>query len=266
MSEDTPLAVADAAAPDAGGSPLPVESVDAGASAAAAPVEATPAADAAPVNDSILAAPEPDKAIEAADKSAELAEQVNTDAETKEPDQDAPLPSYEALALPDGVVIADQERFDERMSNFDGKLGELERKYSIDHEAAQAFRNEATGLAIQEITRVMQQAQERIAAAEAAPAQQFADRKQAWRTEFEDSDMAGNRRQTTLDRAESAIREYAGDEKAFRAALQETGMANHPAMIRLLSSVGEALVEGRMIAARGPASTPKTKAVKFYGT
>lgn len=266
MSEDTQLAVADAAAPVDAGSPLPSETVDAGASAAAAPVEATTEPS---TNDSILAGPAADSAADAADKaSAEAAEAVNADAETKPAEEttEAPLPSYEALTLPENVVISDQERFDERVSAFDGKLGELERKFGIDHDAAQAFRNEATALAIQEITRVMQQSQEAIAAAQAEPQKQLAERKQAWRSEFEDSDMAGNRRQTTLDHAESAIREYAGDEKALRAALQETGMANNPAMIRLLSNIGEALVEGRMIAANRPANTPKTKATKFYGT
>lgn len=264
MSEDTQLAVADAVAPE-GGSPLPSESVDAGASAAAAQeVTATEA----PANDSILAGPAADAAAETDKASAEAAEAVNADAEKIADTQEtteAPLPSYDGLTLPDGVVVADPERFNERVSAFDGKLGELERKFGIDHEAAQAFRNEATALAIQEITRVMQQSQEAIAAAQAEPQKQLAERKQAWRSEFEESDLAGNRRQTTLDHAESAIREYAGDEKALRAALQETGMANNPAMIRLLSNIGEALVEGRMIAAKGPANTPKTKATKFYG-
>lgn len=260
MSEDTKLAVADAAAPDAGGSPLPSESVDAGASAAAAPVEAVTTE---PANDSILAGPAAEAVADRA--SADAAEAVNADAEKIAETTEVPLPAYEALALPDGVVVADPERFNERVSTFDGKLGELERKFGIDHEAAEAFRNEATGLAIQEITRVMQQAQEAIAAAQAEPQKQLAERKQAWRSAFEESDLAGNRRQTTLDHAESAIREYAGDEKALRAALQETGMANNPAMIRLLSNIGEALVEGRMIAAARPANTPKTKATKFYG-
>lgn len=257
MSEVTPAApVAETAAPVAAAVETPVAAVET-APVVESVVEAKPA-------DSILAPPAADAAPVAVVEAKEAAP-VDPSAAVAEAVAEAPLPTYEELALPDGVTISDPERFGERLSTFDNKIGDLERKYGIDHEAAQAFRDEAAGLAIQEITRVMQQSQEAIAAAQAEPQRQLDERKQTWRTAFEDSDLAGNRRQTTLDHAEAAIREYAGDEKELRAALQETGMANNPAMIRLLSSVGAALVEGRMVAASRPAAAPKTKATKFYG-
>lgn len=184
--------------------------------------------------------------------------------------EEAVAPSYEAVELPDGIVVTDAERFNERVSAFDGKLSELEKKFNIDHEVAAAFRSEVMALAMSELAHIKTQAEQQIKAAqeqaETAYDRHIASRKQEWRDAFENSDLSGNRRQTTLDRAESAIREFAGDEAAFRAALQETGMANHPAMIRLLSNVAAAVEEGKMVPARTPASAPKSKTVKMYGT
>lgn len=214
---------------------------------------------------------EPGEAPSEAEKpvKAEEAKADPKDAEPKDSNEAEQPISYEAIDLPEGIEVANPERFQENISAFDTKFADLEKKFGIDHEEASAFRKEALNLAFSEIQRVAQQAQEAagnaIEAAKAAAAQERIDKIASWRQAFEDSDLSGNRRQTTLDSAESVIREFAGDEKALRAALQETGMANHPAMIRLLSNVGSVMQEGRLVAAQMPSPTPKSKAGKLYG-
>lgn len=242
------------------------------------PVVETPAADAAkPVETKtdesaaadLLAAEakqdgEPDAAKAASDAG-------QADAGKAQPEAAKEVVAYNPVELPDGLEVVNPERFNERVSVFDAKLSDLEKKFNVDHDTATAFRSEVMSMALTELAQIKSQSEAAIKAAneQAATAYQrhLETQKQEWKAAFEDAkDLAGNRRDTTLNRAESAIRQYAGDEKALRQALQETGMANNPAMIRLLSNIGAALEEGSMVPAKTPASSPKTKAVKMYGT
>lgn len=221
----------------------------------------------------ILSSPEAESAsAEAKPEGEGIAESGETPPEEiaeKAETADQPI-SYDQVELPDGLEVTNQDRFNKQISAFDTKFADLEKKFGIDHEEAAAFRKEAMGLALTELQRIAQQAQETAAgaieAAKAEAEQQRIDRVASWKQQFEESELSGNRRQTTLNRAESTIREFSGNEKEFRQALQETGMANHPAMIRLLANVGSVMQEGRLVAAQMPSPTPKSKAGKLYGT
>ena len=227
-----------------------------------APVVETAPAVEAPVAD-ILAGPDavPETTVnETAPEAAEaVAETVN-----------APLPSYDAFQVPETIAVTDPERFAERIGAFDSKLGALESKFGVDHEVASAFRAEALSIAMEEFQRIAVKSQELAAnaqaAAEQAITQRQTERVAEWRDQFEKSDLAGNRRETTLARAEGVIKRFAGDEAALRSVLKETGAANNPAVIRLLANIGEAMQEGRSVPAMKATAAPASRAQKLYGS
>ncbi len=90
---------------------------------------------------------------------------------------------------------------------------------------------------------------------------------QAWKSNFETEFPDATKRSGVLNQAEAIIREYSSDrghEAAIRQALVETGMANHPAMIRLLSNVAAAMDEGKPVPAQAPTPVASSKAGKLY--
>lgn len=98
---------------------------------------------------------------------------------------------------------------------------------------------------------------------------QFEAKKTEWKNAFEnDPEIGGNRRDTTLSSANEFIRTHGGDAKQqseFRALLEESGLGNHPAMIRVLAKAMSNMAEGRPLPATRPASQPVSKVEKRYG-
>ena len=250
----------------------PVATVDTAPTAPVAPETSSPVATQAPAaapappqaakpepatGDLLSAEPAPD-AEPAGDKPAETA---------PAPDSDA-LPSYGEFRLPEGVTVTDPAVYAERIGAFDRQLATLEKTFGLDHEAAAAFRQEAIGMATQEILRVKAAADAAIQASKVDPEQVFASRlseKTAqWRQEFEDSEFGGQRKDQSLARAKSVIKEFSGNAASFYIALKETGMANHPAMIRLLNNVAASLVEGKPVPAPMAPPKPASRAAKLY--
>ncbi len=192
-----------------------------------------------------------------------------------------PKPAYgDAPALPEGIAIAKPEEFAKRLSTFDAKLGDLETKFGVSHEAAAAFRQEVLQMAFDEIAQITRRGADAVTSAAAEARRQLdverATQRQQWRQEFDnDPTLAGNNRDTTLWRANAVIDEYAADRtlppaqrkaqtEAFKAALRESGLQNHPAMVRLLRNVGNDLVEGNPVPALKAPPPPRTKAEKLY--
>lgn len=183
-------------------------------------------------------------------------------------------------ALPEGLSITKPEAFAEKVKTFDGKLGDLEAKFGVSHEAAQAFRQEVLTLAFNEIADITRRSAESVTSAAAEARRQIAAERatqtQTWRQEFEDDPtLSGNHRETTLFRANAVIDEYAADRtlppaqrkaqtESLKAALKESGLQNHPAMVRLLRNVGNDLVEGKPVPALKAAAPPQSKAQKLY--
>ena len=82
-----------------------------------------------------------------------------------------------------------------------------------------------------------------------------------------DPEIGGNRWQTTVDSATNFIRTHGGTEAQqaeFHKIMDESGLGNHPAMIRILARAGAAMSEGRPLAAQAPA-VALSKTQKLYG-
>lgn len=257
---DAPVADTAAAAPVA----APVVETPAPAPAAEVPAAIeTPAAAPASTDGMLLGGPE-------ADQQAAPAVEPTAGAEAQ-PEAPANLPTYDAYAIPEALTVTNPERFAERMSAFDAKVATIEQKYGIDHEAAAAFRQEVLSMGMEEIANALNGAAQASEQAKADAKKEFADQRteklQSWKNSFETEFPDRDKRTGALTAAESVIREFAGgkaSEAAFRQALVETGMANHPAMIRLLSNVAASMEEGKPIPAQAPGGTPSTKAGRMY--
>jgi hypothetical protein len=250
-----------AAAPD-----TPAATPASGAAGPAPTGSAAPAAEARP--DDLLAAP------------AVPAEPVPPAAEATKPPDLAPPAYGDAPALPEGITVTAPDAFARRLGTFDAKLGSLEQQFGVSHEAAAAFRTEVLSMAFDEIAAITRRAADSAASATTEARRQLdaerATQGQTWRQEFEDDpSLAGNHRETTLWRANAVIDEYAADRtlapaerkaqtEAFKTALRESGLQNHPAMVRLLRNVGNDLVEGTPVPALKASPPPRSKAQKRY--
>ncbi len=260
----------------------PVDPATAAPAEAAAPVvdaAAAPAADAAatPAADAQAAGTEQGAVAPAAKPEATLLGGPQAEGEPQQKEQEqgteppANLPTYEAYQIPETLTITNPERYTERMSAFDTKVAALEQKYGIDHESAAAFRQDVLQMGMEEIANALgsvSQATEQARAEAAAEAsRQHAEKLQAWKSSFETEFPDATKRSGVLNQAEAIIREYSSDrghEAAIRQALVETGMANHPAMIRLLSNVAAAMDEGKPVPAQAPTPVASSKAGKLY--
>jgi len=230
--------------------------------------------DGAPAGDQPLGAP-----AAASDLLAQPAPAAQSNPEAQPP---APAAARygDAPALPEGITVREPEVFAQRIGAFDARLGDLETKFGVSHEAAAAFRQEVLQMAFNEIAAITRRAADSATSAAAEARRQLdaerATQSQKWRQEFEDDpSLAGNHRDTTLWRANAVIDEYAADRtlppaerkaqtESFKKALRESGLQNHPAMVRLLRNVGNDLVEGKPVPALKAPPPPRTKAERLY--
>jgi hypothetical protein len=92
-----------------------------------------------------------------------------------------------------------------------------------------------------------------------------------WRQNFvNDPEIGGNRQETTVREAGEFIKMYGGSKeqrKELAGLLDQTGVGNHPALIRLLSNAHRSLVsEGVPLAATQAVKAKPSTYEKFYGT
>ena len=172
-------------------------------------------------------------------------------------DEPAPPPVYEPFTLPEGVTL-DKERSEK----FTGLLSELETTGKVDHALVQQFGQKAVDFHLAEVKRVSEEIQELYKTS-------WERQKTEWKDSFlKDPEMGGNRFQTTVDSALTFIRTHGGtpeQQTEFRNLMEESGLGNHPAMIRLLANAGRVMSEGKPLAAQRPVSAVKSKIETMYG-
>lgn len=205
-------------------------------------------------------APDPAEAKPAEAKPAEPAP-----AKTEAPAEAPPAPSYDPFELPEGVSLeADQ------MGRFTEELGKLELAGKVSHELVQKFGQDLVNLHVEQVGRAVDAIRQQQIEA-------WSSTNQRWQDEVKsDPAIGGNRLDTAMQVCGSVIEEFGGtrdpksgeinkDEvKALREALVATGAGNHPAIVKFVHRIGEALGEGRPIAAPKPPPEQVRKADRLY--
>lgn len=228
----------------------------------------TPAPESVPAETSLLGedaapaepiAPEPKPDDAPADEPKEGDATVETkEGEGSQSDEPAPLPTYEAFTLPDGAVIDN-----EVLGEFTKDLGELQNLTKADQAEMQKFGQKLVDRHTAAIDETVKRLTDHYT-------ETWEKQKTDWKDAFEkDPDIGGNRRDTTLKSALSVIGTYGGttdQQKELRTLLNDTGIGNNPAVIRLLAKVGEQLVEGKPLPASAPVKGSQSKVAKRYGT
>lgn len=200
-------------------------------------------------------APPADKPAEgdAADKPAEEPKKE----EASQSDEPAPLPTYEAFTLPEGITFDS-----DKLTEFTKELAEFEVKNKADHAEVQAFGQKLMDRHIAEV----QQTAERI---QNLYTEAWEKQKSDWKEAFEkDPEIGGNRQQTSVNAAVEFIRTHGGSteqQAEFRKLMDTTGIGNHPAMIRLFAKANTAFSEGKPLPATAPTQQSQSKVAKRYG-
>lgn len=173
-------------------------------------------------------------------------------------EEPAPLPTYEEFTAPEGFTLDV-----EQIGDFSKALAEFEVKTKADHAEVQAL-----GQSL--IERHVAEVKKSVEAYHASLIDQFEQQKTSWREAFEnDPEIGGNRKDTTANAALEFIRTHGGtpeQQSEFRQLMEQSGMGNHPAMIRMLAKANMALAEGRPLPAQTPGATVQNKVQKRYGT
>ena len=231
LTEGAPAPVADIVAPVADVAPIAAPVTDAPAAPVDAPAAAEPAgsllsSESAPVADP----PAADSAAEPVAEPAPAGNLVVDPGSEPAADPNAPaepvaaLPSYEAWTVPEGMVLQDDQ-----ISQYNELIGTL----GLTQEAGQQL--------IDYGSEVLRNAQTRMAEQQHTV---YEELRGTWRQSFETE--AGNRRETILNDAKSAIRSAVPDVKARQElwnVLSFTGAGDHPAVIKALAALGEKLRE-----------------------
>jgi len=254
MSETVPAAAPATPAPGAQATPAAAPALAPSPVAPAlAPEAAPPPAEATVIGDALTPPPEQNPA-EQPPEQLQPTETPKVEGQSEEP---APLPTYEAFTLPETVKLDET-----KLGEFTGLLGEFESKTKADHAATQAFGQKLVDYHVSEMQRLASDMQKQ------SELQRFAEREQ-WKKDFmADPELGGNRSQTTVDAALKFLRTHGGsdvEQQQFRELMDKSGVGNHPAMIRLLARAGQAMSEGRPLAAQQPAQMKLTRTQKMYG-
>lgn len=170
---------------------------------------------------------EPSKEIKPEDATKEVAE--GTKDESKQSDEPAPLPTYEPFKLPEGFTLDET-----KLGEFNRELAEFEVKNKAEHAEVQAFGQKM----IERYTAELQRMQD-------ANLANWNALKSNWKEAFHnDSELGGNRRETTVNAVQRAVEAYAGtpeNVKAFRNFANETGLGENLTFIRLVHNMDKAL-------------------------
>lgn len=250
-------------------SAVAAESADAKADAPVAVAETKPADIPAP--DTVLgAAPVlKDPAAEAA-KDKEIAPAAKAEdkpaaglqkEEGGQSGEPAQLPAYEAFTLPEGLTLDDA-----KLGEFTKDLGEFEREAGIDHAKMQAFGQRLMDRYVAESRDAINRLNEHYTAS-------WEKQKNDWKAAAEkDPEIGGNRWETTIGDALSAIARVGTDaqQKEFRGVMETTGLGNHPALIRHLAYLNQAIARYETETAKPlpgikPAAAAQSKVQKRYG-
>lgn len=272
----TPAATPAAPSSDPANTAVPVASPST-ETAPAAPVETAAPADAPvetakpetpvpPAVESVLGDAKPAETKPAGDKPAEAAKPDEKKAETAK--EEAPtevkpeLPVYEPFKVPENVTLEK-----EPLDAFTKILGEIETG-KLDHAGMQAKGQELIDLAAKQTVESINRYTDSLV-------QFHENQKKTWFESFKsDPEMGGEKLDATVSTLRDAVEQYAGNETQvaeFRALMKETGVGNHPAVIRLLYNMQQKInkftTEGdgnRIVPGGKPAPTVVRDYQRFY--
>lgn len=178
--------------------------------------------------------------------------------ENKEGQSDEPaLPTYDAFKLPEGFTLEE-----ERISDFTKDLASFELKTKADHAEVQAFGQSLMDRYAAEMKNTVEKVEKTYLEA-------FEKQKTDWKESFEkDSEIGGNRKDTTINSALEFIRTHGGTEAQqteLKQLVEATGVGNHPALIRIFANAMNSMKEGRPLPAMKPIEVAQSKVAKRYG-
>lgn len=175
----------------------------------------------------------------------------------KQSDEPAPLPTYEAFKLPEGITLEGN-----KLSEFTKDLGEFQTRTKAEQAAVQEFGQKLVDRHIAEVNSTVKRLNEHYT-------QAWEKQKIEWKDAFvKDPEIGGNRQETTVNAALQFIKTHGGNEaqqQEFRQLMETTGIGNHPAMIRLLAKANMNMAEGKPLPAAKPVPTATSKVAKRYG-
>lgn len=259
------------AGPTAGAPATTVATPTPAAAPAAAPSSnpATPASNTAPVSPdaSLLGdvaatktSPAPSAPVVKETPSAPTADAPAAEQPVAEPSAEPVKPTFEPFKLPDGITLQE-----DKLSEFTNDLSEFEagtKDHASTQEFGQKLLDKHIALVTEAVTNAVKMSTDGGKAAELA-------KHNEWREQTKkDPIIGGNRLETTKADALKFIRMHGGSatqQQEFITLMNETGVGNHPAMIRMLAQAGKNMSEPRPLAATKPASKPVDKITKRYG-
>lgn len=194
-----------------------------------------------------------DKKVQAAEPEEKPAEEVKpTDAPEEKP-VEVELPAFEPFTLPENATFDN-----EKMSEFTKSLGEFEITTKAPHEEMQKFGQQLVERHVAELQRYTE-----------SLTQAWNKQKNDWKESFLKDPEFANRSDTVVNAAIDAISVFGGDTKQqqeFRELMEQSGVGNHPAMIRMLSNVMLAKAEPKPLAAPQIATSERSSKIqKMYG-
>lgn len=209
--------------------------------AATTPDSGTPAVSAVPA---VAPAPESITTVLTGEVKAPTTEAPKTDGDTQTDTKDAKpeppaVPEKYEFKLPDGMTLDT-----EALSKFEP----IARKLGLDQERAQEVVNLYAGLKQADTQRQQDDW-----------AKQVSDWSEAVKT---DKELGGQAFDTNVAAAQSAMARFGTPE--LKAALESTGLGNHPELIRAFTRIGKAMGEDTFRTA-APISEPRTAEQILYG-
>ncbi|MFA7278758.1 MAG: hypothetical protein WC100_01575 [Sterolibacterium sp.] len=178
--------------------------------------------------------------------------------EGSQSDEPAPLPTYEDFTLPEGVSVEEGA-----LNDFVQEIAEFEVLSKADHAEVQAFAQKLIDRHVIQMKTALERQAEALQQAEVRKKTEWLEKVKA------DPVLGGNRFNTTTNAALEFIRTHGGDETQqaeFRTLMNETGIGNHPALIRMMANAMNAFREGGPLPAQKPVVESQSKVAKRYGT
>lgn len=169
----------------------------------------------------------------------------------------APPPKYDPFTLPEGVTLDEKQ-----VGEFTNILAGLELEGKADHAKLQEAGQKMVDLYINETKAAAENLSKHYT-------EVWEKQKADWReATVKDPEIGGNRLQTSIDAALNFIRTHGGtaeQQAEFRSLMDSSGLGNHPAVVRLFARAGQAMSEGRPLAAPKPVIQSKSRTQTMYG-